>query len=446
MHRKLLALIWVLFMVWPLVAQNPADSLTLSEPELTQGLSAFGETEWKAVGTLTVEAGAPDALSDTVLYAIVYDDSGEIIGEGFGGAVDACGLSFRPDAPLQPGEITRYQIGLELDSDDLIPARIEIDISATPVEATPVNPFLTYPHISELLRGEVVRLEWTPEGLLRFAVGCESDLFTAQQWYEYDAVAGDTRPIDPPNGEDITDAVLNRLNLENPADASHAKIQFHPEERRLIYQDDINLVMTAETDGTFQRILWDALSRISLQGYSWLPDGRFLAYYYGAYGDEVRYFTGSMAGQKISQSPLNVVPSLIVPGATPDGARVVIAVLRDGIEVYRLQSTINTARGEDLFEGEAPGNNFPAPLYVQAPQGAQIYVVREVGDGGARLQCFRTDTDKLNDLALLPLSLAPDERGLTAISPDQTKLALAADGRMGGVWLIDLTALPCPPT
>lgn len=443
MRRVLISLCLTLLTVWPLTAQNPTDSLTLTPPELTQGVSAFGESQWMAVGTLTVADTATDALTDTVLYATVYDEAGEIIGEGFGGAVDACGLSFRPDAPLQPGEVARYQIGLELDRDDLTPDRLDIEISATPTDATPVNPFLTYPHVTELHRGEVVRLEWSPEGLLRFAVGCELDLFTAQQWYEYDPVAGDTRPIDPPNGESIDDAVLNRLELENPADAAHAKIQFHPGDRRLIYQDDINVILTAEPDGTFQRLLWDALSRISLQGYTWLAEGRFLAYYYGAYGDEVRYFTGSMAGQKISQDPLNVVPSLIVPGATPDGARVVIAIERDGVEVYRLQSTINISRGEDLFEGEAPGNNFPAPLYVQGERGAFIYLVREVGDGGARLQCFWTATDNLTDLALLPLSLAPDERGLMTLSPDQTTLALASEGRKGGVWIIDMTALPC---
>lgn len=443
MRRVLLSLSLCVLVIWPLTAQSPAESLTLSDPELTLGTGVFGDEQWMAVGTLTVDENASDALSDTVLYATVYDEAGEIIGEGFGGPVDACGLSFRPDAPLQPGEIARYHIALELDSDDLTPASVEIEPDATLVEAIPVNPFLTFPNVTELLRGEVVRLEWSPEGLLRFAVGCEFDLFTAHDWYEYDPVAGDTRPIDPPNGDSLDAAVFNRLDLDTPADIAHAKIQFHPEEERIIYQDDINVILTAEADGTFQRFLWDGLSRISLQGYNWLPEGRFLAYYYGAYGDEVRYFTGSMAGQKISRAPLEVVPSLIVPGATPDGVRVVIALERDGVELYRLQSTINNANGEDLFEGDAPGNNFPAPLYVQGPQGAYIYLVREVGDGGVRLQCFWTATDNLSDLTLLPLSLAPDERGLTALSPDQTTLALAADGRKGGVWLVDMTDLPC---
>lgn len=443
-RRGLFSLLLLVGVMLPLNAQDPAEDLTLSEPELILGTSVFGQPQWMAVGTLTVDVNATDALSDTVLYATVFDEAGEIIGEGFGGAVDACGLSFLPDAPLQPGEAARYQIGLELDSDDLTPTSLEIDITAMPVEKTTVNPFLTFPEATELLRGEVVRLEWSPEGLLRFAVGCELDLFTNQQWYEYDPVAGDTRPIDPPNGEELDAAAFNRLELETPTDIAHAKLQFHPADRRMIYQDDINVILTAEPDGTFQRLLWDGLSRFSLQGYNWLPEGRFLAYYYGAYGDEVRYFTGSMAGQKISQSPLEVVPSLIVPGATPDGARAVIAIERNGVEIYRLQSTINRGRGEDLFEGEAPENNFPAPIYVQGQQGAFIYLAREVGDGGIRLQCFTMGTRVLSDLALLPLSLAPDERGLMSLSPDLTTLALASDGRKGGIWLIDLTTLPCP--
>jgi len=434
----------MLLIVWSLTAQDATDTLTLSEPELTRGLSLFGEIQWMAVGTLTVAENAPDALSDTTLYATVYDAAGGIIGEGFGGAVDSCGLSFRPDAPLQPGEVARYQIGLELDGDDLIPARIDIETTTSPVEATPINPFLTYPHVTELLRGEVVRLEWSREGLLRFALGCELNMFTEQQWYEYDPVAGDTRPIDPPNGEMIDASVLRRLEFDTPADAAHAKIQFHPQDRRMIYQDDVNVILTAEPDGTFQRLLWDSLSRISLQGYNWLPEGRFVAYYYGAYGDEVRYFTGSMAGQKISVTPLESVPSLIVPGGTSDGARVVIAVVREGVTQYRLQSTTNPARAETLFEADAPGNNYPAPVYVQRQQSAEIYVVRDEG-GATRLQCFDTLSKTLSTLAVLPLSLAPDERGLSAISPDGTILALGTEGRSGGAWLVNLTELPCVP-
>ncbi len=421
----------------------PADSITLSPPELSQGIGLFGEAQWQAVGTLKA-ANGPTAWADVVLYATVYDADGAVIGEGFGGPVDACGLSFRPDAPLQPNESASYRVALELDSDALTPASVELELSASPVSAAPVNPFLTYPHVTELLRGEVVRLEWTPDGLLRFATGCEDRAFIDQDWYEYDPVAGDTRPIQPPNADRLDAAVLRRLELSSPADLAHAKLQFHPADRRIIYQDPINVILTAEADGTYQRLLWDGLSRISLQGYVWLPQGRFLAYYYGAYGDEVRYFTGSVAGQKISSAPLDSVPSLIVPGSTPDGARVVIAVPHEGTAEYRLQSTINPARFERLFEGDAPGNHYPAPVYIQQTAGAHIYLVREV-DGVARLQCYDTASRTLNDLIALPLMLTPGERALTALSPDGQTLALAAEGRKGGAWRIDLSALPCRP-
>lgn len=449
MLRRLIPLLLLLTLTgWPLAAQDdsPADPITLTEPELAEGVGLFDQPQWMAAGTLTVSETAGEAFTNPVVYATVYDADGEVVGEGFGGPVDACGLALRPDDALQPGEEVPYRVMLDLDADDITPASAEVEISsAEAVEATPVNPFLAYPNLTTLFRGEVVRLEWSPEGLLRFAVGCEQDIFTEHQWYEYDPVAGDTRPIDPPGGESIDAATLNRLDLDTPIAVEHAKIHFHPAERRLIYQDLINTIQTAEPDGTFQRLLWADAGRISLQGFNWLPEGRFVAYYYGAYGDEVRYFTASMAGQKISISPMEVVPSLIVPGSTPDGARVVIAVEQDGRTTYRLQSTSAPGRFDELFEGDAPGNNFPAPVYVQGATGVNIYLVRQSVLGDVRLQCFDVPSRTLNDLALLPLSLTPDERGLSALSPDRLTLALSAEGRRGGVWLIDLAALPCVP-
>ncbi len=449
MRRMLLVCALLTCLGWPAAAQPnpvlpaPPDALTVSDPELVEGVSAFGLPQWQAVGTLTVAEGAPDALADLILTAEVLDAEGELIGEGFGAPVDACGLTLRPDAPLQPGEQVPYLVSLELDDDALIPDSVVLTVGATPVQPAPVNPFATFPDVRELFSGEVVRLEWTPEGLLRFAVGCELRVFTAQAWYEYDPVAGDVRPIDPPNGEALTPALLRQLELEDPADLDHAKLQFHPNDTRLIYQDRINTILTTEADGSYTRLLWDFLSRISLQGYVWLGDARFLAYYYGAYGDAVRYFTASTGGQRISVNPLDATPSLIVPGASPDGARVVIAIEREGETIYRYQSVVNPSRGDDLFVGDAPGNNFPPPV-VAIREGGQteIYVIREE-DGAVRLQCVAVGEPTLNDLALLPLRVAQDERGLSALSPDGATLALAADGRNGGVWLVDIGGLGC---
>ncbi|MFN8451650.1 MAG: hypothetical protein U0521_24435 [Anaerolineae bacterium] len=55
---------------------------------------------------------------------------------------------------------------------------------------------------------------------------------------------------------------------------------------------------------------------------------------------------------------------------------------------------------------------------------------------------FNRDEGQLHDLAPLPLKLADDERAWWWLSPDESQIALAADGVNGGLWLIDLTELP----
>lgn len=411
-------------------------ALIVSEPEFTRRASPFGFEEWIAQGTVT-NAGDTAAV-DVSLSGDVLDEDGEAIGFAYGVLVDVCGLGVPPDRPLEPGDAARYLLTIELDDEEFVPAALEIDVIATSAPAAPVNPFLTYADITTVYEGDVARVEWTRRGELRFATGCESDLYTTWQWYSVDTETGEATATELPYPDVYTPEILDRLALETPQEIRNARIAFHPDSRRFVFQDRINTALTAEPDGTFQRLLWDALSRYSLAGYIWLPDERYLAYYFGAFGDPVIYYTGSIAGQKISAAPPEVIPSLIVPGPTPDGGRVVIARAVDGVVGYDLASTTGGAVTR-LFEGAAPGNNYPAPVYSPAPDGgADIFIIREV-DGQARLQCYDLREETLHNLTVLPLRLAPDESGWSAISPDGRLLALAAEGRHGGLWLIDLT-------
>jgi hypothetical protein len=214
-------------------------------------------------------------------------------------------------------------------------------------------------------------------------------------------------------------------------------LAFHPQSNRLIYQNALNSVLTTERDGTFKRVLYEDLARVSLHGFSWLPEGRFLAYYFGAYGDPVRYFTASVAGQRISSTVYNIVPSQTVPGATSDGVRVVIGGTLEGMTGYFLTSAMSNTSNL-LFEGEVPGNNYPAPIYVPITGGnAQIYIVRPV-ENIPTLQCYNTQTDTLTTLTPLPLQLTDTDRAWTWLSPDGSQLALAANGQTSGLWLVDL--------
>ncbi len=417
--------------------------LTISEPALSQRVNAFGITEWVASGRVTNDGA--EAYLDVVLEAEVMDSGGEVIGAGFGVLTDACGLGVLPNRALEPGESAPYTMALELDADDLEPAALTVTADAVPTTPAPVNPFLTYPDITAVYEGDVARVEWTRQGALRFAVGCENDVYTEWEWFGVDVETGEYTAVDLPYPDVLDPVVLERLALEDDEDVRHARIAFHPDARRFAFQDPINLMLTAEPDGTFQRLVWDNLSRYSLQGYIWMPEERFLAYYFGAYGEPVRYFTGSIAGQNISAAVPDVRPSLIVPGPTPDGARVVLAQTVDGVTGYYLVSTTNPENQTLLFEGDAPGNNYPAPVFAPSADGpVHIYVVRDV-DGQARLQCFDLTAERLHNLTVLPLRLADEESGWSALSPDGTLLAIGAEGRHGGLWLIDLTQYDACP-
>ncbi|MBK9124855.1 MAG: hypothetical protein IPM16_17295 [Chloroflexi bacterium] len=411
-------------------------TLTVSEPEFSRRASPFGFEEWIAQGVVTNDGDT--AAVDVNLVGEVLDEDGEAIGFAYGVLVDVCGLGVPPDRPLEPGDSSRYLLAIELDDEAFVPASLDIDVIAASASAAPVNPFLTYADITTVYEGDVARVEWTRRGELLFATGCESDLYTTWQWYTVDTETGEATATDLPYPDVYTPEILDRLALETPQEIRNARIAFHPDSRRFVFQDRINTALTAEPDGTFQRLLWDALSRYSLAGYIWLPDERYLAYYFGAFGDPVIYYTGSLAGQKISAAPPEVIPSLIVPGPTQDGGRVVIAREVDGVVGYDLASTTGGAVTR-LFDGEAPGNNYPAPVYAPAPDGGvDIFIIRDI-DGQARLQCYDLRAETLNSLTVLPLRLSPDESGWSAISPDGRLLALAAEGRHGGLWLIDLT-------
>ena len=440
--RILAVLAFFAFGFSQVLSQDESPALTISEPELAQRVNAFGVTEWYAAGRVTNEGS--DAYLDVLFEADVSDEAGEVVGFAYGVLTDVCGLGVPPDRTLEPGESAPYVLTIELDADELVPAALDISVMATATAAAQVNPFLTYPDITTVYEGDVSRVEWTRQGELRFATGCESDVYAAWDWFAVDTETGEYESVELPYPDIREPVVLDRLKLEDDEDVRHARIAFHPDSRRFAFQDPINIFLTAEPDGTFQRLLWDDLSRYSLQGYVWMPEERFLAYYFGAFGDPVRYFTGSTAGQTISAAVQDVTESLIVPGPTPDGARVVLAQTVDGVTGYYLVSTTNTANQTLLFEGDAPGNNYPAPVFAPTEGGVYIYIIREI-EGQARLQCYDLAAERLHNLTVLPLTLADDESGWSALSPDGALMALGAEGRHGGLWLIDLTQYEACP-
>ncbi|MCU0498107.1 MAG: hypothetical protein MUF87_12215 [Anaerolineae bacterium] len=434
-------IVFILLALWLMTAHAQAqDGLRLDGVEVVTRINEFGVENQLLEGRLVNRGQA--ALQNITLFAELFNVAGEVIGEGIGYPVNACGTGLIGDFTLQPGDQQRFSIALELYEDGATFERYEIDPQVTEIDPTPQID-MEHPAIEAVSLEEVVSAEWIDPQTLAYGVGCERDVFTQWQWLQYTIDSPLSIPIDAPYQEWMTQPLLQQLGLVDPVIFNRSYLAFHPDDTRLVYQTDINTLVTAERDGSFRRILYNDLARFSLHGYLWLPEGRFLAYYYGAYGDPVRYVTVSTLGQRISATIFDVTPSFTVPGPTPDGARVVITAEIEGVTGYYLTSTM-TGASRLLFEDPTPpGNNYPAPIYVERPAGdAAIYLVRPLEDGTAELGCYHLAAEELSPLVRLPLQLTTDDRGWMWLSPDQTRIAIAANGQNGGLWLIDLAQLP----
>lgn len=438
MRRFLFGLIGMVGVVGLAVAQDTA--LVVDEVTVTTQTDAFGQEVQVAEGQILDQGDT--AYTNISLLAEVYDASNELVGEGFGFPVNACGAGYLPDFALQPGAAQRFTVTLELYEEGAEIDRVEIIPQGIPTEPQDAAAPMLITGIVHVSEREVINVEWIDNNTLRFAVGCPRDLFTRWTWYEYDVQSGVQREAAHPKADLINNAsqvMLTQLELEEPFDLQRAFISFHPNGRRMVYQNDRNSFLSAEPDGSFRRLLADRLFNRTLQGINWLRDGVFLAYYYGAYGDPVLYFTGNVEGGILSEHPVDGLPSLIVPGASPDGSRIILAATLNDVTGYYLKLAPYPNTAELLFEAEPPGNNWPAPIYWRPPDDSPrvIYIARPV-DGEARLQCFNLTTRQLRDLSPLPLQLATDERAWWWLSPDNQRIALAANGLHSGLWMIEL--------
>lgn len=447
MRRLSIVLLLIVAVVITAIAQEdsgPDDSLEVRNVSVIAQQNLFGQIVRLAEGAL--RNSGDDAYTNITLFATLYDEADEIIGEGIGFPVTECGAGLLPDFALQPGAEQAFSITLELYEDDARIERVEVDVQAAAIDPDPDTLPAAMNNITAISYQEVVLVEWIDPNTLRYGVGCAGEVFTNLTWSQADVATAISRAVEHPRTSSVTPALREALGLNDPFAYNRSFLTFAPTSRRLVYQTDIHVFLSAEPDGSFRRLIYDDLSRHSLQGLIWLPEGRFLAYYFGASGEEVRYFTASVEGQRISATIYDVTPSLIVPGPTPDGARAVIARIEDGVTGYYLRDTF--FQGDELlFEGDAPGNNWPAPIVAVDEQNQQfIYLVRRVDDQ-PYLQCFDMQTRQLNDLTLLPLQLGTDDRAWTWLSPDRAHIALAANGVNGGLWLVDIQALGgCTPT
>ena len=445
--RFALAVLFLMLSVSVIRAQDAGADLVVTESEIVTRRDVFGTEQPVLEGVLTNKGAV--AYTGINLFADVYNTEGEVFGEGFGFVVDACGTALL-DFVLQPGVAQAFALTLEL-FDEAALDRVEVFPQASAADPD-MTPPPVYNGVSQVTDREVVAVEWIDGEFLRYAVGCPGAVFTAFDWYEYDRIERTEVAISHPRADLVTEGFIEQSGINivsqgggiNAALFDDSYLVFPPNARRAVFQTDLNTIMTVEPDGTFRRMVHDALHTYTLRGITWLPEGRFMPYFFGGYGEPVHYFTASVDGQQVSGAITASTPSVIVPGPTPDGRAVVIGATFDGVTGYYLQS-IAFADAQLLFEAELPGNNWPAPLFQhRADDRRFVYLARPV-DSVPRLQCFDIQESRLDDLTPLPLQLNTDERAWMWLSPDENTIALAANGVNGGLWLVNLSGfMACP--
>lgn len=440
----LMCLVPTIIGVEAVAAQQTADDLVVEMAEIVQEQDIYGQPITRVQGRLINQGSA--AYLNISLTARAFDATGAQVGEGFGVLINACGAGLVFDFAFQPGTSHMYSIPIELFESGAVIDRVEIEVMGEPTSA--------FEAVAPLADGmilvaseEVVAVEWEDADSFRYGVGCERDLFVNWSWQRYELNSARAVPIDHPYAAQVTEDLRTRLQLEDPFIFENSRLRYAPTfGQRLVYQDRVNTIWTAAADGRFQRQLHTLLNSYSLQGYVWLPQDRFMAYYYGAYGDPVLYFTADSEGRLFSRGPLRSKPSVIVPGVSSDGLRAIIGGSFEGPTGYYIDLLAQNFT-ELLFEAELPGNNYPPPIPLLNERGdrvTRIYLIRPV-EGEARLQCFYRPEEGENvliDMGPTPLNLSIDERAWMFLSPDERYIALSVNGVHGGLWLIDLQALP----
>ncbi len=380
-----------------------------------------------------------EAYSGVNVYVTALNAADEAIGEGFGYLVDACGSALW-DYALPPGRSQLFRAPYELYAAEAM-ARLDIDIDARPAPAPPPAA-ADIPDITRISAAEVVMLEWLDDQSLIYGVGCADDVFTELDWHAYSLRDGSSAPTQHPDAHRVTPHMLEIADItlvtqageQNPDLYYRSGLTYAPTARRIVYQNDLHSIFTAEPDGSYRRLIHPGLHRHSLRGILWSRNpGVFLAYYYGAYGDPVYYFTANVDGQMLSDWLDDLPPSQTVPGPAPDGYAVVVGRETAGVRGYYWQHIYGASTL--LFEAELPGNNYPAPLVTSRG----MYIVRDV-EGSAALQCFGRESRALSTMTPLPLRLTRDGRAWSWLSPDGRTLALAANGVNSGLWLVDVAA------
>jgi len=449
MRTKFLLLVSLILLgCLPAVAQNDEPLLVTSNTQVGTQLNIFDEESFVVTGDL-YNLGT-EAYTNINIYVEAFNEDDEIIGEGFGFLVDACGTALL-DFVMEPERLQTFNAPFELFEADEV-ATVQVIPEAQVTDPPPQREYNTV-GVSPVSNEEVVMLEWLDDDTMIYGVGCDGDVFVNLTWRQYTISDNELINVNHPDASFVTEAMIQQSGAtmisqsgdQNPDLFNSSRMVYAPTGRRVVYQNDIHTVLSTEPDGSFKRLIHDGLHQFSLKGFLFTDrPGVFLAYYYGGFGETVRYFTGNVEGSILSARLENVEPSITVPGPVPDGIGAVVGQTVDGVTGYYLQSSFYNTR-ELLFEAELPGNNYPAPIVVDTADNRWVYLVRPINDIPT-LQCWDRNAGELSTLTELPFVLTDESRAWSWLSPDKTRLAVSADGTEGGLWWVDLSAFDtCAP-
>ena len=420
------------------------DGMVVEQFDITTELGIF-ETEVQVV--TGVFQNTDDVAYEAIEVLVeAVDAEGNVIGEGFGFPADACGNALI-DRVVFPGARQAFRAELEIFVVNTQISDLQFVIEADASEQSPQKALNLQTNVEKITSDEVVKVEWLDEQNLRYGVGCYSDLFTEWDWYALDVANNIIRSEPHPDAALVTPTMLELAGLTflsqggvpDPFVAGRSWVTYPPGERRIVYQNDLHTLFTAERDGGFRRIVVDGLHSYSLQGFQFAPQ-TFLAYYFGAYGEPVRYVMGDLAARFLSQEIDRSMPSVTVPSLTPDAQNIVIGARVDGVSGYYLKPPLFDTLTL-IHATELPGNNYPAPIYLQH-NGATLLYSLVPTESQLLVQCFYAETQSVTQITELPFTIADNQHAWSWMSPNNTTLAIGVDGADGGLWLIDLENSP----
>ncbi|MGB1286849.1 MAG: hypothetical protein ACPG7F_09980 [Aggregatilineales bacterium] len=443
MRYRLIPVCLIFIVLSGLSLAQQRDDIFVLDYEIVPRVDVFGVERLWLTGILQNDSAGTH--TNITVDALLEGASGQVMGEAYGFPVNACGESLL-DIAVQPGQQIRFDAVIDAYEDDVDPDSVNFEVQSEVIAAE--NNSRLNDALQEISREEVVALEWLDENTLRYGVGCHRDLFLTYDWYEYTLDTESITPITHPGVDMITEQFIEvtRINLTGrgeyaPEQLERSKMSISPNGNRVIYQTHTNTVMSAEPPGYYRGIVHRSLNQYSLQGIAWTGDNVFLAYYYGAYGDPVHYFTAGATGILRSGILQDNPQSITVPGISPDGLSAVIGTTINDVTGYYLTDISGLRPGTTLLlQSDLPGNNYPAPLVTSQNGQMMTYLMQSINTG-MYLRCVKPDGEVSEQFIEIPVNLQTDERAMMRLSPDKSWIVLAATGRQAGLWRIELSQL-----